>query len=340
MKRILITGAAGYIGTDLIRSFLNQNFEVVAVDRFYFGLEAIDEFRNNPLFSYKKMDVRQLASVDFDGVNVVCDLVALSNDPAGDLNPELTEEINFKSRVRTAELAKSAGVEKYILSSTCSVYGTGPNLLLTETSKLDPLTQYSKSARAAEIETLKLKSSDFSVTIIRNATVFGISNRMRFDLVLNLMVLTAFETNKIFITGGGNQWRPLVHVNDISRAIIEIVNADSSKINGEIFNIGCDNFKISTLAYKVRDSLDKNIEVIVVPDDADKRNYNVSFEKFKEVFSFETKWQLEDGIFEIYDGLVNGLISRSEKTSTVNWYKKLLDVQDLYEDLSINGKIL
>ena len=340
MKRILITGAAGYIGTDLIRSFLNQNFEVICIDRFYFGLEVIEEFRSNPLFSYKKLDVRQLTSQDFDGVNVVCDLVALSNDPAGDLNPELTEDINFKSRVRTAKLARSAGVEKYILSSTCSVYGTGPNLLLTETSKLDPLTQYSKSARAAEIETLKLNSSDFSVTIIRNATVFGISNRMRFDLVLNLMVLTAFETNKIFVTGGGNQWRPLVHVNDISRAIIEIIDADSSKVNGEVFNIGSDNFKISTLAYKVRDSLDKNIEVIVVPDDADKRNYNVSFEKFKEAFSFKTKWQIEDGVLEIYDGLVNGVISRSEKTSTVNWYKKLLEVQDLYEDLSMNGKIL
>jgi nucleoside-diphosphate-sugar epimerase len=154
------------------------------------------------------------------------------------------------------------------------------------------------------------------------------------------MVLTAFETNKIFVTGGGNQWRPLVHVNDISRAIIEIIDADSSKVNGEVFNIGSDNFKINTLAYKVRDSLDKNIEVIVVPDDADKRNYNVSFEKFKEAFSFTTKWRIEDGVLEIYDGLVNGVISRSEKTSTVNWYKKLLEVQDLYEDLSINGKIL
>jgi nucleoside-diphosphate-sugar epimerase len=340
MKRILITGAGGYIGTDLIRTFLNQNFEVIAVDRFYFGLEAIEEFRHNPFFTFKKMDVRQIANSDFDGVNVVCDLVALSNDPAGDLNPRLTEEINFKSRVRTAELARDAGVEKYILSSTCSVYGTGTNLFLTETSKLEPLTQYSKSARAAEIETLKLSNKNFSVTLIRNATVFGISNRMRFDLVLNLMVLTAFETNKIFVTGGGNQWRPLVHVNDISRALLEVIYADSSSVNGEIFNIGSDNFKISTLAYKVRDSLDKNIEVIVVPEDADKRNYNVSFLKFKEKFSFSTKWQVEDGVQEIYDGLVNGVISRSEKTSTVNWYKKLLQVQELYEDLNIDGKVL
>ena len=338
-QTILVTGAAGYIGTDLVETLLQQGYKVRAIDRLYFGPEKLQTFKSNPDFELLVIDSRSLQERHFQGVFAVCDLVAMSNDPSGDLNPLLTQEINHLGRVQTAKHAKRSGVTRYILFSSCSVYGAGTELNLKEDAAVNPLTAYSKASYAAELDVLALASNDFSVTIMRNATVFGLSRRMRFDLVVNLMVLTAFETGKIIITGGGDQWRPLVHLHDISVAVTMILTQNPKDVNCEIFNIGRENIKVKTLAYQIREALDSVIEIQLIADDPDKRDYHISFEKAAAKIGFIASTTIEEGAIEVHRGLISGEISRTDKTSTVGWYKKLVEAEKLYKSLNIDGNI-
>jgi len=338
-KKILVTGAGGYIGTDLIRELLLSNFEVIAIDRFYFGLETVKEFYNNSSFHIVKKDSRSLSTEDFQGVWAVVDLVSISNDPSGEIDKELTNSINNIGRVNTAKMARASGVERYVLSSSCSVYGDNQDQDLKEDSKANPLTTYAKSAYEAELGVLGLSTANFNVTVIRNATVFGLSNRMRFDLVINLMVWSAFENKKIVITGGGNQWRPLVHVNDVSLAILMILAADTKKTKSEIFNIGSVNIQVKTLAYRVRERLPFRTDIELILDDPDKRNYNVNFNKASQLLGFTPQKTIEDGIDEIYSALVNGKVYKDEKSSTLNWYQRLRETEKLYKELNMNGQM-
>jgi len=339
IKKVLVTGAGGYIGSDLVKTLLTSGYHVVAVDRMYFGEVPLQEFHDNPNFELLRIDSRTIPSKIFEGVFAVCDLVALSNDPSSEINPSLTNQVNHLSRVRTAKLAREAGVERYILWSSCSVYGTGQSQNLTEESKLNPLTAYSKASLAAEIGVAELATDSFCVTILRNGTVFGLSKRMRFDLVVNLMVATSFESRKIVVTGGGDQWRPLVHLHDISLAAINILQQPKIIVNREIFNIGRENAQIKSLAYRIRRVLESPIEVQIVPDDSDKRDYHISFTKASAVLQFEAQISIEDGALEIYDALIRGLCIRDESTSTLRWYKRLAEAEDLYKRLNINGSL-
>jgi nucleoside-diphosphate-sugar epimerase len=338
-KKIVVTGAGGYIGCNLVEILLNLNYEVIAIDRMYFGDDPLQKFLGNPKFKLYKMDSRSIPKEIFEGVYGVCDLVALSNDPTGDINPDLTNQINHLSRVRTAKLAKLAKVERYILWSSCSVYGSGELHNLNEDSPTNPLTAYSKASLAAEVGVTELASTDFIVTILRNGTAFGISRRMRFDLVVNLMVATAFETGKITVTGGGDQWRPLVHVHDIGRVAENILQQPKEIVNKEIFNIGIENSQISTLAYRIREAINISCEILIVPDDSDKRNYHISFNKSLNVLNFKPKVSIEEGALEIYKALTTGKCSRSDSTSTLKWYKRLAEAEQLYKKLNINGSM-
>ena len=339
VKKVLVTGAGGYIGSDLVKTLLDFGYYVIAVDRMYFGDQPLIEFFENPNFELHRIDSRSLPEKIFEGVFAVCDLVALSNDPLGDFNPELTNEVNHLSRVRTAKLAKNSGVVRYILWSSCSVYGTGANQNLNEQAALNPLTTYSRASLAAEIGVRSLVSDSFCVTILRNGSAFGLSKRMRFDLVVNLMVATAFESRKIVVTGGGDQWRPLVHLHDISLAAINILEQPKANINNEVFNIGRENVQITSLAYRIRSVLDGSIEVQIVPDDSDKRDYHISFAKASAILGYQAQYSIEDGIVEIFNALNQGKCIRSESTSTLKWYKRLAEAEELYKRLSINGSL-
>ena len=340
MSKVMVTGAGGYIGTQLVRDLVKTGHEVTAVDRFFFGKEPLNDFINNKQVTIKQKDIRDLDQNDFKGHDAVCDLACLSNDPAGEIDPQLTYQINRDGRIHVAKTAKQAGVPKYIISSSCSVYGKGEEPQLSENSKTNPISVYAKSTLEAEQQNLSISDNNFSVTSLRNATVFGLSTRMRFDLVVNLMTLTAFQKGRIIVMGGGLQWRPLVHLSDVSRAFIKVISSKQELVNKEIFNVGLNNFQIKNLAYLVREELPFPVEIEIAPDDDDKRDYNVLFNKAQEKLGFDAQTGVTEGIKEIYLALKSGKVDVGPKTVTVQWYRNILEAKRLVDAVLLDGRII
>lgn len=340
MRRILVTGAGGYIGSTVVEAALRAGYDVTALDRFYFGQEILKDFADNPDLHVIKKDIRDVTPKDFEGFYAVIDLAALSNDPAGELDPALTRAINCVGRIGVAQAAKAAGVPRYTMASSCSVYGFSESSLLTETSPLAPQTEYARSMREAEAAALKLNDATFCVTPLRLATVFGLSRRMRFDLVVNTMTRSAADKGALTITGGGLQWRPLVHVRDVARAFLHVLDQPREVVGGEVFNIGIANYQMNALANEVRDAIPDPIMLETVPGTNDTRSYNVSFDKAKKVIGYTAQITIAEGAREIYDAIKKGKADTSGKTVTVNWYKYLLEAERLIDTLRINGRLL
>jgi nucleoside-diphosphate-sugar epimerase len=337
---VLVTGAGGYIGSMLVVELISRGANVRAVDRFFFGLESLSPNLEDARLSIIKKDIRDVTVADMEGVTSVLDLAALSNDPSGDLDPELTRSINRDGRINIAGVAKEAGVARYVLSSTCSVYGAAEQGFSDETTPPNPVSVYAKSNYEAEQAVFGLASPDFSVTALRNATVFGVSHRMRFDLVVNLMTLNAFERGSITIMGGGKQWRPLVHVRDVGRAMIALLLANPGVVNGKAYNLGVGNYQVRTIAAIVREILPITVQLQIAPDDPDRRNYRVSFDRLKNEVGFEARTTIEDGVREIYDGLKFGTVENTPRCSTVQWYKHILEAKRLLSDIELDGRLL
>lgn len=337
----MVTGAGGYIGATLVDLLLEAGKKVVGVDRYFFGEERLGETRAHPAFRLVRKDIRDLGEDDFRGIDAVCDLAALSNDPTGALDEALTYAINHEARVRVANLARQAGVSRYVLASSCSVYGAGDGVL-DEDSRPQPVSTYAHANLKAEGDVLPLAGPSFTVTVLRQATVFGLAKRMRFDLVVNLMTLNAVQKGKIFVLGGGRQWRPLVHVRDTAGAFVSLLDRAPGDINGRVFNIGGSehNYQVLSLAYIVRETLPFPIELDVVPDDSDARDYRVSFDRAERELGFKPTRTPADGAREIYDALKLGRVDTGIRTITVRWYQHLMEAKQLVDTLAINGRLL
>ena len=324
--RVLVTGAGGYIGNILTDLLIKKGHEVVALDRFLFG-ETLNDY---PEVDKIKADIRTISVEELKnamkGVDAVIDLAALSNDPSGELNAVNTISINHLGRFRVASLAKSYGVGKYLLPSSCSIYGFNDEYV-DETSLPNPLTTYARANLMIEKDSMALNSVEFNVTVFRLATVYGLSaNRMRFDLVVNDVVGQIFTKGFTNLTTGGKQWRPFVHVGDVCKAIV--LGLESKKnLGGEIFNLGSNeqNYQILDVAKKIFGALNKEEKYNWVGS-PDNRSYRVKFDKIFNALGFKPDWDIGSGAKEVWDALENKLVTYGDdRNITVKWYKHLID---------------
>ena len=336
---ILVTGGAGYVGSVLIPSLIEEGHFVKCLDRFFFGDEFLSSKKFEGNLELIQDDIRWFKPEILNNVDAVIDLAALSNDPVGNLDPKKTFEINHLGRVRVANLSKKAKVPRYILASSASIYGQ-QDKVVDETSEVFPLTVYSKANRQAEIDNLKLNDDDFCVTVLRFSSLYGVSPRMRFDISVNSMVLELFKNRKIIVRGKNNS-RPFLHIRDAVTAYKKTLYSERKHISGEIFNVGSEeqNFKIGNLAKEIIDSINIDCE-LELGNTNDHRSYITSFEKIRKIMQFSPSLTLSDGAREIYDALKNKQITDSEKTITLKWYNQILNDPKLFKSFSINGTVL
>jgi len=302
--RVLVTGHRGYIGTVMVPALLAEGHEVVGLDsdlyeRCTFGnKEAIREV------TWMKKDIRDVEVSDLEGLDAVIHLAALSNDPLGDLNPELTSEINYVASVRLAELAKRAGVRRFIFSSSCSNYGAAGDEFVNEQSKLNPVTPYGISKVRVEQDVAQMADADFSPTFPRSATAYGVSPRLRFDLVLNNLVAWAYTTGKVHLKSDGMAWRPIVHIQDVARAFLAILHAPRERVHNQTFNVGRteENYRIRDLAEIVAETVPGSRVEYADGASRDTRCYRVESNKLPAALpAFQPQWDARRGAAELYD---------------------------------------
>lgn len=299
---ILVTGDRGYIGSVLVDELLKLNHILTGIDNCYYE----ENYFLKPKYEYKliKKDIRDINLNDLRGYNVVIHLAALSNDPLGELSKNITQEINYNSTTNLAKLAKKAGVERFIYTSTQSLYGiSNTNDELDEVlSKKNPITEYAKAKWNSEKDLLNFNSSEFNIVILRPSTVFGVSPRLRTDIVFNNLVACAYSLGKIIIKSDGSPWRPIIHIKDLCSAIIACINAPAKLINGKIYNVGIKNgnYRVLDLAQAAKNVV-KNCEIFFTNEHTDPRTYKVSFTKINTELTeyFKPEWDLEKGAKEL-----------------------------------------
>ena len=278
VKRVLVVGGAGYLGSVLCKKLLDKGYSVRVLDNLTYGNDGIKNIYGHPNFEFVFGDMRNIQTVvnATKDVDAVIHLAAIVGDPASALDPQKTVEVNYLSTKLLADICKYSQINRFIFASTCSVYGASKDEKLTETSKTNPVSLYAEMKLKSEEGILKLVDDNFSPTIFRMGTLHGLSPRMRFDLVVNILTAKAFYEHKIDIFGG-EQWRPLINVGDAADAYIKCLETPINKVKGEVFNIGADNFKIKDIGEAVGTIIPET--KVNVDSSGDIRNYNVSFDK-------------------------------------------------------------
>jgi nucleoside-diphosphate-sugar epimerase len=337
-ERVLVTGHNGYIGSVMVPVFLQAGYEVIGYDTGYFReCTIIPDTCEVPTIN---KDIRDLSAEDLEGFQAVVHLAALSNDPIGNLRQNWTEEINHQSSVRLAELAKSAGVRRFLFSSSCIMYGMSSAEVVNEESPLDPQTEYARSKVKSERAISSLAAAGFAPVFLRNGTIYGLSPHMRFDTVFNDLMGSAATTGKVIVYSDGKPWRPVIHVKDVARAFLTVFRAPTNTIHNQAFNIGSNdlNYRVIQLAEIAKETVPGCELEVKAQKGADQRTYKADFTKFKSAFpGFEFEWTPRKGADELYSAFrsisLNHAVFVDKRFTRLKWLNYLLETGRLDDSL-------
>jgi nucleoside-diphosphate-sugar epimerase len=311
--KVLVTGHNGYIGSVMVPILQDVGHKVVGLDSYLF--EDCRFGREVPSVPAMRLDVRDIEAIDLEGFDAIIHLAALSNDPLGNLNPECTYAVNHTASVRLARLAKASGVHRFLFASSCSLYGVAGDAMLQEDAAFHPVTPYGESKVLVERDVSALADKDFSPTFLRNATAYGVSPKLRVDLVVNNLVGFAYTTGEILIQSDGTPWRPLVHVEDIGRAFLTVLEAPRELVHNQAFNVGDTqaNYQIRDLAEMVKAIIPGSKVKYTENGGPDPRCYRVNCNKLPTILSqFKPQWTIRRGIEELYAAYEKNGLTLSE----------------------------
>ncbi|OGG17611.1 UDP-glucose 4-epimerase [Candidatus Gottesmanbacteria bacterium RIFCSPHIGHO2_02_FULL_39_14] len=327
IKQVLVTGGAGYVGAVLVPILLNNGVNVKVIDWYIFGDKIFGKYDHHPGLKQIKGDIRdgKLMDRELDGTDAVIHLACISNDPSYELDRNFGKSINYDATRQLTDLAKKRGVARFIYASTSSVYGIKKEAEVTENLSLEPLTDYSKYKMLSEQYILGQQSDDFTVVVIRPATICGYSPRMRLDLTVNMLTVQALTRKKISVFGG-KQYRPNIHIKDMAELYLKTLKYPKEKISGKIYNVGYQNYTILEIADMVKKVIgDPQIEIAVSPTN-DNRSYRIASGKIKEELGFVPKHTVAEAIIDIKKAFRAGKIASPESDSRYYNIKKMKEI--------------
>ncbi|HEY6770496.1 MAG TPA: SDR family oxidoreductase [Candidatus Sulfotelmatobacter sp.] len=336
--KVLLTGHKGYIGAVAGPMLRSAGHEVIGLDTDLFS--GCDFGHSMAEIPEMKIDLRELTEKNLHGFDAVVHLAALSNDPLGNLDSSVTYDINHKASVHLAEVAKKSGVSRFVFSSSCSTYGAAGDHFLDETAELNPVTAYAESKVWVERDVARLADDRFSPVFMRNATAYGVSARLRLDIVLNDFVAAAFTSGRVYIKSDGSPWRPIVHIRDIVAAMIAALDAPRDAIHNQVFNIGVteENYRIRELADIVKQVVPGSRVEYASGGGPDKRCYRVSCEKVKRMLpAFRPQWNARKGAQELYDAYRAARLTAADVES--GRYTRINTIQELMKSGRLDGSL-